>query len=213
MPVNIDDRPVESVREEVIDQLTMNYSHGEISLEAFERRLDQAMETEDNRELMKLVEDLDLKVDQAFNEKKQETLSPKIDTRNPKETDEITQILSSTNRRGAWKVAKETTVYCLLSSVEIDLSEAVFTHQSVHIKVYSLFSSCDIYTPEKINVVSKVLGIVGSTDNQAPSIADSRVPTVVVEGVSILSSIDIQIKQSLKEKLMKFADSLKKMFV
>ena len=38
MSVAIQDRPIESVRQEVIDQLIMNYSHGEISLEAFESR-------------------------------------------------------------------------------------------------------------------------------------------------------------------------------
>ncbi len=38
MAVNIEDRPINKVREEVIDQLIMNYSHGELSHEAFERR-------------------------------------------------------------------------------------------------------------------------------------------------------------------------------
>ena len=37
MAVIIQDRPIEKLREEVIDQLIMNYSHGEISLEAFDR--------------------------------------------------------------------------------------------------------------------------------------------------------------------------------
>ena len=43
MTVILEDRPIEQVREETIDQLIFNYSHGVISAEAFERRLDQAM--------------------------------------------------------------------------------------------------------------------------------------------------------------------------
>ena len=36
MTVKLEDRPIENVREEVVDQLTMNYGHGELSLEAFD---------------------------------------------------------------------------------------------------------------------------------------------------------------------------------
>ena len=44
MSVKFEDRPLEKVREETIDQLVMNYGHGELSSEAFERRLDAAMD-------------------------------------------------------------------------------------------------------------------------------------------------------------------------
>ena len=46
MSVVLEDRPIEQVREEVIDNLIYNYSHGVISAEAFERRLDKAMSTQ-----------------------------------------------------------------------------------------------------------------------------------------------------------------------
>ena len=42
MSVAYRDKPIELLREEVIEQLIMNYGHGELSLGAFERRLDQA---------------------------------------------------------------------------------------------------------------------------------------------------------------------------
>ena len=57
MSVKIEDRPIEQVREQVIDQLIYNYSHGVISAEAFERRLDSAMEATENTALLNLVED------------------------------------------------------------------------------------------------------------------------------------------------------------
>ena len=44
MSVKVEDRPIEQVREQVIDQLIYNYSHGVISVDAFERRLDNAMD-------------------------------------------------------------------------------------------------------------------------------------------------------------------------
>ena len=70
MPVILEDRPIKKVREEVIDQLIFNYSHGEISNEAFERRLDQAMASQVHQEIVDLVADLELKADAGYSEQK-----------------------------------------------------------------------------------------------------------------------------------------------
>jgi hypothetical protein len=78
MTVVLEDRPIEMVRSEVIDQLIMNYSHGELSYEAFERRLDKAMESQSNIELIELAKDLPLTVDKAFVESKKQGLAPYI---------------------------------------------------------------------------------------------------------------------------------------
>ena len=63
MPVKTEDRPLKNIREEVIDQLVMNYAHQEITLEAFEKRLDLAIDTDDRSVLLEQVADLDLATD------------------------------------------------------------------------------------------------------------------------------------------------------
>lgn len=213
MPVITEDRPIEKVREEVIDQLTMNYSHGEISLEAFERRLDQAMETDDNNQLLKLTEDLELKVDQQYIEQKQQELGSDPDMGEAKDLEYIVQIFSGSDRTGAWNVPKEIRMFSLFSGSDVDLSEAHFSHKTLRIKMFSLFSGTDIYVPEDIKVVSNTFCIFGGVDNKAPSMASPNAPTVIIEGVAIFSGIDISFKQSFKEKLMNFAEGIKKLFV
>ena len=42
MPVTPHDRPIDALRGETVDQLIMNYGHGKLSRDAFERRLDEA---------------------------------------------------------------------------------------------------------------------------------------------------------------------------
>jgi len=59
MPVKTDNRPFKNIREEVINQLVMNYGYEEITLEAFESHLDTAMATENRGNLIELVADLD----------------------------------------------------------------------------------------------------------------------------------------------------------
>src|SRR5262245_45946597 len=66
MPVAPQDRPLASVREETIDQLIVNYGHGKLSLEAFERRLDQALDAKSADALLALTTDLPLKADKAY---------------------------------------------------------------------------------------------------------------------------------------------------
>ena len=59
MPVPAQDKPINQLRQEVIDQLVLNYGHETISKAAFERRLDSAWDAEDHDTLLALTADLD----------------------------------------------------------------------------------------------------------------------------------------------------------
>ena len=56
MPVVPQDRPINALREETIDQLIVNYGHGKLSLAAFERRLDEALDTQSHDRLLELTQ-------------------------------------------------------------------------------------------------------------------------------------------------------------
>ena len=211
MPVNIEDRPIENVREAVIDQLIMNYGHGEISLEAFERRLDQAMTSTCNKELLSLVEDLDLNVDQDYVDSKKQDMSSNYRPGHTEAQETITNILSSSNRQGPWKVPKEINLNNYFSSADLDFTEAVFSHPEVRINTFSLFSSCTIYVPENVRVISHLSCIAGRLDNRSPSQNHNDSPTIYIEGKSVFSSINIEVKRSMKERFVAFADGLKRM--
>jgi hypothetical protein len=214
MSVILEDRPTETVRSEVIDQLIMNYSHGELSYEAFERRLDQAMELQCNKALVELSKDLPLTVDKAFVESKKEGLAPNFVPGETEDVDYMVNIFSSSNRGGPFKLPKEIRYFSIFSGTDIDLTHAQFCQDVVHIKIFSFFSGDSIYVPENVNVISKAFCIFGSVDNSvATNIAvNSSAPTVIIEGLSIFSSVDIEVKRTIKEKFVEMADSFKKMF-
>ena len=212
MAVNIADRPRDKVREEVVDQLVMNYSHGEISYEAFERRLDTAMESQNNKEIVDLGADLDLTVDKKYIEQKTQDFSVNYTPGETDASDKIINIFSSGSRSGAWNVAKEIHIYSFSSGADIDFTDAIFTHPTVTVKLFSLFSGDTIYVPENINIVSKAFCIVGSIDSDLSSNASPNAPTIVIEGFSIFSGVTIKVKRTIKEKFVAFADNLKKMF-
>lgn len=212
MPVVIEDRPIESVREEVIDQLIMNYSHGKLSFEAFERRLDIAMASNDNNEIAQLAEDLDLHVDKEYVENKKRDFFATVSPIDGEETDYLINIFGGSNRSGHWTVAKELFSVSIFGGSDIDFSEARFSHARTKLKVFCLFGGDNIYIPENINVVSKAFCIFGGVDNKAPSIADRNAPTITIEGFCIFGGISIKVKRTIKEKFVAFADSMKSMF-
>lgn len=214
MSVILEDRPTETVRSEVIDQLIMNYSHGELSYEAFERRLDQAMELKNNKGLFALSEDLPLTVDKAFIENKKEGLAPNIVHGEAEDVEYMVNVFSGNNRSGVWTVPKEIRSFSLFSGSDIDLTDAKFTQNELRIKIFCLFSGSNIYIPENINVISKAFCIFGGIDYQTATQVNPSIvtPTIIIEGVCIFSGIDIKVKRTIKEKFMNMADNFKNMF-
>jgi len=212
MAVNIADRPRDKVREEVVDQLVMNYSHGELSHEAFERRLDQAMASESNEELVELVADLDLNVDQEYIEKKKEDFRFNYSSTPTDESELLVNIFSGSGRSGEWRVVKEIKSVSIFGGCDIDFSEAIFTQREVTVKVFCLFGGDNIYVPENVKVISKAFCIFGGIDNKIPSTDYIDAPTIYVEGLVIFGGINIKLKRTLKERFSAFADGLKNIF-
>lgn len=212
MPVILKDRPIEQVREETIDQLIFNYSHGVISAEAFERRLDQAMASESHQEIINLVADLSLKADTHYNEKKEQQFTPNYSPNNSNDVLHLKSILGNIERSGQWCVPKVITLQNILGESTLDFTDAVFQHQYVTIKVNCVLGSSAIYVPENINVICKTYGIISSIENKAPSMANKQAPIITIEGKVVLGSLNVSIKRAIKEKFIAFANNLKSAF-
>lgn len=212
MTVKLEDRPIETVREEVIDKLIYNYSNGVISNEAFERRLDQAMAGEVHQDIVDLGADLESPQDESYSAQKERQFNVNYGSHETAEVDNIISILGGNTRSGQWSVPKEIRVLSILGGSDIDFSDAIFTTPNVTIKVCCLLGGDNIYVPENVNVVSKAFCIMGGIDNKAPSIASRQAPTITIEGIVLFGGLDIKIKQTIKEKFVAFANQMKDMF-
>jgi len=93
--------------------------------------------------------------------------------------------------------------------VTLDFTDAIFEHQNVVIHVSDFLGSVEILVPENINVSTRLSGFLSSTENKAPSMGGRQAPHITVEGFSILSSVEIKEKKTMKEKLVAFANSIK----
>jgi len=215
MPITPEDRPISALREEAIDQLIMNYGHGVLSLEAFERRLDQVLDTQSQEKLSSLTADLDLMPDRAYIEKKKAELGMPTDTspQPAKDSDYLIHIFGGSNRSGSWAVAKTVWVLNLFGGVKLDFTDAHFSSSETHIKILCLFGGTKFLVPENINTVSKAFCIFGGIDNRAPSTDDHSVPTLVIEGLFLFGGASVRIKKTWRKHWIEFADSVRRMFV
>jgi flavin-binding protein dodecin len=209
MPVKLEDRPIEQVREEAVDKLIVNYSHAIISAEAFERRLDEAMASSSHQHLVDLVSDLPLTADPRYDASKAHSFSPKYAAGDNTEDDRIVSILGNGVREGEWLVPKRIKVIDILGSSKLDFTDAIFQHQQVEIEIATVLGSVDIYVPEHVNVTVKMFTIIGSSENSAPSMAGRQAPQITISGYSVLGSLDVKVKRTMKEKFIAFANNFR----
>jgi hypothetical protein len=214
MPVKIEDRPIKAIREEVIDQLVMNYAHQEITLLAFENRLDLAIDTEDRTVLLEQVADLDLKADHEYQQRKaaKQSKDKTYFDGDSVNYEKITKVLSSSVQNGPWVPGENIRVTSILSDITLDFTDAIFNYPVINIQVFNLLTSNTIYVPEGVRVVCKTKSYLSSDSNQIFGSGDEKAQTIVVHGNSILSSTDIKLRVTMKERWLKFADGMKDLF-
>ncbi|MFT5693134.1 MAG: hypothetical protein ACI92E_002470 [Oceanicoccus sp.] len=212
MVVTANDRPLEELREEIIDQLIMNYGHGALSLEAFQRRLDRAFNETQHSILNDLVTDLELDVDKTYIETKEQKLGVNYETDTVEDVEYMVNIFGGSDRGGQWVAGKEIRIINIFGGGNVDFSEAKFAHRRVRIRFLSFFGGTTIYVPKDINTINKVICIFGGVDNKAPSSSSDRAPTIIIDGLVVFGGVTIKIKKILKERFIEFADGLKNLF-
>ncbi len=211
MPVDPLDKPIEKLREETMDQLILNYSHGELSLEAFERRLDQAMDVKTHDALLSLTADLDLVVDSAFREHKKREFGIMSGSHDVMNEQKIVSIFGNSKRQGVWDVPREIRMINIFGNTILDFTEAKFTSMSTYINVSGLFGNVKIFIPEDINVVSNVSCILGGVKDKAPYSNGVEMPTIILDGFICFGNISIKLKKTFRERLLKFAETVREM--
>ncbi|MFI6346322.1 DUF1707 domain-containing protein [Streptomyces sp. NPDC050560] len=106
----------------------------------------------------------------------------------PEET--MVAVLSTTQRKGRWRVARSSRVYAIFGTVSLDLSEALFEYQHVTIKAYAVFGNVEIRVPENVSLRGNGIGVLGNFKVDVLDSAEPEAPVVFVDGVTVLGNIE-----------------------
>lgn len=212
MNVKATDRPLQTLREETIDRLVANYGQGHLSLDAFERRLDQAMDATTHAQLLALTEDLAAPVDTDLAAQRREALEAPSITAGGPPSELMLHIFGGSNRSGQWRAAREILMINVFGGGELDFSEATFSAATTRIKMFCLFGGATVLVPEGVNIVSRALCVFGGVDNRGPTSTLASAPSIVIEGFMLFGGVSIRVKRTFKERMLDFANTVKSMF-
>ncbi|WP_236246577.1 DUF1707 domain-containing protein [Streptomyces sp. CC210A] len=111
------------------------------------------------------------------------------------EGEKLVAVFSSHTRRGRRRIGPRTHAFALFGSVEIDLTEAVFTQRLITIQATAIFGSIEVRVPENISLRGNGTGVFGDFDVRALEAADPEAPVVVVDGYAVFGSIEAKPKR------------------
>ncbi|GGU36998.1 DUF1707 SHOCT-like domain-containing protein [Streptomyces lavendofoliae] len=109
--------------------------------------------------------------------------------------DKLIAVFSSTSRRGRRRLGPRTHAFSLFGSVEIDLTEAVFTQRLTIIDAVSVFGSVEVRVPENITLRGGGTGVFGSFEVDTLEAADPEAPVVVINGYAVFGSVEARPKR------------------
>ena len=103
----------------------------------------------------------------------------------------LVSIFASTTRKGVWRAPAEISAVGLFGSVEIDLTQAVWTSPVIEITVATLFAGVTIKAPADTEIVRNVAVIFGSVDEKR-MLPPSGQRRIVIKGFACFSGVDIK---------------------
>ena len=102
----------------------------------------------------------------------------------------LVAILSSSTRKGRWRIGRRTNAFALFGNVEIDLTEALFSQRASVINATAIFGNVEITVPENISLRGNGTGILGNFEVLALEGDDPNAPLVTVNGYSLFGNVE-----------------------
>lgn len=133
-------RASDAEREHTVELLRRHSVDGRLTLEEFAGRIERAYEARTRDELDELTRDL-----------------PDAGTTTPARTRKraarwVVSIMGGTERRGRWRLGKETKVVCVMGGAELDLRHAELDDPDSTITVVAVMGGAEIIVPEGVDV-------------------------------------------------------------
>ncbi|MER8044812.1 DUF1707 domain-containing protein [Streptomyces sp. NPDC094032] len=185
-------RASDADRDRIADILRDALADGRIDAEEHSDRIDSVYRAKTVGELEPLVRDLPA-ARTAGAPAPTPLYGPGDDVEGP--ADNLVAVFSSTTRKGRWRVGRKTNAFSLFGSIEIDLTEAIFTQRLTTINATSIFGNVEVRVPENISLRGSGTGIFGNFEVVTLEGADPQAPLVVVNGYAVFGNVEAKPKR------------------
>lgn len=195
----MDDRPALRVsdadREQVVTQLHSANAEGRITVDELSERIDAAYAARTDLELRVLLADLPGggAHPTATPGNGGMPVRPQSDERRG---DWIVAIMSSSTRKGRWRVRRQSTILAVMGGADLDLRDAELSAPEVEITAISIMGSIDLIVPEGVRIEMGGFAFMGdNADHHGTEPVAPNAPVVRVRAYSLMGAVTVKRKR------------------
>jgi Domain of unknown function (DUF1707)/Cell wall-active antibiotics response 4TMS YvqF len=176
-------RASDSEREHTVDLLRRHSVDGRLTLEEFADRIERAYDAKTREELEVLTRDLPAPT--------ATTTAP--ERRRRRAARWIVSVMSGTERRGRWRLARETNVVCVMGGAELDLRQAELEDLDSTITVVAVMGGAEIIVPEGVNIDVDGFAFMGGKEFRPGKTAPpASAPSVRIRAYAFMGGIEVE---------------------
>lgn len=189
-PRQLPTRPIEQVRERVIEALSQHFARDNLTLEDLETRMARVYAATTPQEVDALLDGLPALATGAPIPVSADSFASA-----PKLRERLIAIMSGIVRRGAWKIPRRLKVIAIMGGVELDLRQAELPPGVTEIHAFVFMGGLVVRVPPGVRLETDGFAFMGGFEDRVfdPGVAGPDAPVVRVTGVAIMGGVDAQI--------------------
>ncbi len=192
--------PLDRLRNEVIERLTLNFAHDRLKESDFESRISRATGAISRGELISLVDDLPgTPLEAGRTGQEEELRAVRINHGPVKEEGALVAILGGATRKGVWRPPRRLRLFSFMGGIELDFTRAELPPEGTEITVVTVLGGVDILVPEGLNVDCTGVPLLGGFDDGSTGIVTDRPPILKVRGIAIMGGVSVRTRKGRRE--------------
>lgn len=176
-------RASDQEREQTVETLRRHSVDGRLTLEEFATRMEGAYEAKTREELAELTRDLP-----------EVGAAPLPDKRRPKKASRwIVSIMSGTDKRGRWRLGRDTRVVCFMGGADLDLRSVELEELDSTLTVVCVMGGAQIIVPEGVDVDVGGFAFMGGKDfRPGKTVPPPGAPSVRIRAYALMGGIEVK---------------------
>jgi hypothetical protein len=189
-PRQLPARPIEQVRERVVEALSEHFARDNLTLDDLETRMARVYSATTPQEVDALLDGLPALATGAPVPIQVDPYSP-----TPKLRERLVAIMSGIVRRGSWKIPRRLKVVAIMGGVELDLRQAELPPGVTEISAFVFMGGLMIRVPPGVRLETDGFAFMGGFEDRVheAGVARADAPVVRVTGVAIMGGVDAQV--------------------
>jgi len=179
-------------REKVIQDLAQHFEQDRLTLDEYERRVEEAFRVRSRGALIALTQDL---APLAAVPAPAAGIRPPVPAPAAPRRKWVVALMSGVVRRGAWMVPARLRATALMGGVELDLREATLTAPVTDIYAVAIMGGIVVTVPPTVRVEADGFAIMGGFEDQLEhrGSTDPSAPVVRVRGFAMMGGVELRV--------------------